>query len=340
VKRPRTRPFVGGSAVLVAVLAAALLLPGSAIAAQPPQVTSVAGAAMGGSAFRTAKESPPFKIGKWRLQSVPWRKLPLNGGPPMPLETVGLQDAQGIPMRRFGTDKQLVYNPTVLAQQGMKRLDAWRQSGDRAHLRVARKIMRKLDEISLGGGERRWQPHAYDLLEQEAGWVNANSHGLVLSFFSRYVSLLDADTRIRDARRLLAAFEGRRGDRRWFTDITPKGLVWFEHWPKGIGVHTLNAHMNALFGLYDYWSVTGSRKAQRYFLGGARTVRVKLDRFRRKGDLSRYSLGRPGASLHYHHTHIRQLRALARMTGDEWFARQAKLFVHDEKVWRANGGQE
>jgi hypothetical protein len=323
----------------VACLAAVLLIPSSALAADQRPETSVATAAMSGTALRPAAKETRFKVGKWRLQSVPWRKLPLNGGPPMPVETVGLQDAQGIPMRRFGPDKQLVYNPTVLAQQGMKRLDAWRATGDKAHLRAARKILRKLDEIATGR-DRRWQPHAYDLLEQEAGWVNANSHGLVLSLFSRYVSLLGADTRLRDARRLMAAFEGRRGDRRWFTDITPKGLIWFEHWPKGIGVHTLNAHMNALFGLYDYWSLTGSRKAQRYFLGGARTVRAKLDRFRRKGNLSRYSLGSSGASLHYHHTHIRQLRALARMTGDDWFARQAKLFVHDEKVWRANGGQE
>ncbi len=340
MKRPRTSPFLGGPVVLVVWLAAVLLIPSSALAADQRPETSVATAAMAGTALRPTAKETRFKVGKWRLQSVPWRKLPLNGGPPMPVETVGLQDGQGIPMRRFGADKQLVYNPTVLAQQGMKRLDAWHTTGDKAHLRAARKIMRKLDEIALGGGDRRWQPHAYDLLEQEAGWVNANSHGLVLSLFSRYVSLLDADTRLRDARRLMAAFEGRRGDRRWFTDITPKGLIWFEHWPKGIGIHTLNAHMNALFGLYDYWSLTGSRKAQRYFLGGARTVRVKLDRFRRKGNLSRYSLGSSGASLHYHHTHIRQLRALARMTGDDWFARQAKLFVHDEKVWRANGGQE
>jgi hypothetical protein len=41
--------------------------------------------------------------------------------------------------------------------------------------------------------------------------------------------------------------------------------------------------------------------------------------------------------LHYHHTHINQLRGLARMTGDDWFARQAKLLVRDEKLWRASG---
>ena len=68
------------------------------------------------------------------------------------------------------------------------------------------------------------------------------------------------------------------------------GYIWFEHWPDGRNDHTLNAHLNALFGLYDYWRVTGSPLAEQYFLGGAKTVRDKLYRFRRKGDLSRYSL--------------------------------------------------
>jgi hypothetical protein len=278
-----------------------------------------------------------FKVGEWQLRRLPWRQLRLNGGPPMPVRTVGLQDDQGIPMRRLGPGQDLVYNPTVLGQQGMKRLDAWKQTGKAIHLRYARKIADKLDELADEGRQRRWQPHDYQLGGLAAGWVNGNSHGLIQSFLSRYHRLTGAEGRLTDAGLLLGAFDKRKGERRWFTVVTPQGYVWFEHWPGGRWVHVLNGHINTLFGLYDYWYQTGSPVAERYFLGGAQTVRDKLERFRRKGHLSRYSLSGLEGSLHYHHTHIQQLRLLARMTGDDWFARQAKLLIRDEEVWRSNG---
>ena len=57
--------------------------------------------------------------------------------------------------------------------------------------------------------------------------------------------------------------------------------------------------------------------------------------FRRKGELSRYSLSGTEGSLHYHDTHIEQLRILSKMTGDKWFDRQADLFQRDGDKWRA-----
>jgi hypothetical protein len=288
-----------------------------------------------------ARLSPAaFRVGDWELQRVPWRQLRLNGGKPMPIRTQGLQDRQGIPLRRLGPGQELVYNPTVLAQQGMKRLDSWKQTGKATHLRQARKIADKLDQLADQGRQRRWQPHDYALGGLKPGWVNANSHGLIQSFLSRFHRLTGAEGRLEDAGLLLRSFSRHQDDRRWFTVVTPKRYVWFEHWPDGRWVHVLNGHLNALFGLYDYWYETGSPEAERYFLGGARTIKDKLERFRRKGHLSRYSLSGLEGSLHYHHTHIQQLRLLARMTGDDWFARQAALFVRDEKAWRANGMPE
>jgi hypothetical protein len=352
----------GGSSsarLLVSLVAVFLLIPADTLLARdvapglpgdppPPGVVRDIGAGTGPGAVGAADAVPlthlaarvspaAFTVGDWQLQRLPWRQLRLNGGPPMPVRTVGLQDDQGIPLRRLGPGQDLVYNPTVLAQQGMKRLDAWKQTGNATHLRYARKIADKLDELADEGRRRRWQPHDYPLGGLPAGWVNGNSHGLIQSFLSRYHRLTGAEGRLSDAGLLLGAFDKRKGDRRWFTVVTPQGYVWFEHWPNGRWVHVLNGHLNTLFGLYDYWLETGSPVAERYFLGGALTVRDKLEKFRRKGHLSRYSLSGLEGSLHYHHTHIQQLRLLARMTGDEWFARQAKLLVRDEEVWRANG---
>ena len=284
------------------------------------------------AAETAAKPTPKvdFKVGDWELQKIPWKALRFNGGRPLQIETEGPQDDKSIPMRPLGPGGSLVYNPTVLAQQGMKRLDTYVQTGNKFHLRQARKYANKLDKLSDGGKRRRWQPHWYDLSIHESGWVNSNSHGLVLSFLSRFYKITGAQDRLKEARQLMAAFKQRPGNERWFSDVTGKGYIWFEHWPDGRHPHTLNAHLNAMFGIYEYWLATGDPLAEQYFLGGAKTVRDKLYRFRRKGELSRYSLAGTEGTLHYHETHIEQLRILAKMTGDEWFAKQADLFERDE----------
>ncbi len=256
---------------------------------------------------------PDFIVGDWELRKVAWKHLRLNGGPLLPIKTVGPQDSRGVPMRPLGPGGKLVYNPTVLAQQGLKRLDAYVRTGNTVHLRQARKYADVLDDLATGNRKRRWQPHDYDLSDQGAGWVNANSHGLVLSFLSRFHSVVDSPQRLADAELLLAAFEQREGNKRWISTVTGGDYLWFEHWPDGRFEHTLNAHLNAMFGLYDYWLATGSPLAEQYFLGGAATVREKLYRFRRKDELSRYSLSGTVGSLHYHDTHVDQLRILARI---------------------------
>jgi hypothetical protein len=314
-------------ALLLLLLAGLLLMP-AAVSAAPP-------------AERVAKlPKIGFRMGHWKLQPVAWEDLRLNGGKPMLVKTEGPQDELGIPTRPLGARKSMVYNPTVLAQQGLKRLDSWRQTGKPVHLRYARKIRQKLDDLSIQNRHRRWQPHDYERGGHSTGWVNANSHGLVLSFMSRFHALTGTAESLASAKLLMAAFRQRDDDKLWFSTVTPSGHIWFEHWPSGKFVHTLNGHINALFGLYDFWALTGSKAARRYFEGGAQTVRAKLFRFRRKGLLSRYSLSSKDGSVHYHHTHIHQLRILALMTGDDWFSRQADAFRRDERAWREKGKPE
>jgi hypothetical protein len=290
----------------------------------------------GASPAPTAAPLPEldFQVGAWELRKVAWGNMRLNGGSVLPAETVGPQDAKGVPMRPLGRFGRLVYNPTVLAQQGLKRLDSYVQTGDKYHLRQARKYAEALKRTSDGGRKRRWQPHWYDLGVHDSGWVNSNSHGLTLSFLSRFHQVTGAKGKLEQARLLFNAFLQRPGNQRWFSNVTAAGYVWFEHWPDGTKDHTLNAHMNAMFGLYDYWQASGDPLAEQYFLGGAKTVRDKLHRFRRKDQLSRYSLAGPKGSLHYHDTHVSQLRILARMTGDRWFERQADRFEKDESAWK------
>lgn len=276
--------------------------------------------------------SADFVIGDWPMLEVPWQRLRYNGRRVLPARTEGLVDERGVPLRTYRRAEGAVYNPTVLAEEGMMRLDSWLRTEDPVHLRQARRIAKALDATALEEGGRRWQPHPYSRFGYEPGWVNANSHGLVLSFFSRSHQVTgDQDDRAR-ADRLFAAYDAMAGQERWFTAVVDDHL-WFEHYPDSFRGQVLNAHLNALFGLYDYWRISGSEAAARLFRGGVATVRDELERFRRPGDLSAYSLRTDFVSEHYHDTHIKQLRILARMTGDGWFRDQAELFEDDGRAW-------
>lgn len=317
----------GALALLVVVPSVALGADGSDIDTSPEASLAPAEAAF----------VPDFRVGDWDLREVPWKWRWLNGNKLLPARVVHAHDGAGVPIVLFGPDETPVYNPTVLAQQGMKRLDAYRRTGKARHRRIARDILEVLDGIATQHGASRWQPHPYEHGGLERCWVNANSHGLVLAFLSRYHELFGAPKRLDEAGRLLAAFHERETSQPWFATVTPAGLLWLEHWPGGNHVHTLNAHINALFGLYEYWLQTRSPVAEAFLQGGLLTVREKLERFRREGRLSRYSLSSDLGTVHYQHTHVRQLRQLARITGDDWFARQAMRLERDEKAWRANG---
>lgn len=277
---------------------------------------------------------PDYLVGDWELRRVRWPRLRLAGGPPPPMRLPGPHDADGIPVRYLGGGRRPVYNPTVLAIDGMRYLHGYRRTRKRIYRQRAAAIADKLDELARIRG-KRWQPHKYAHHGLRKGWVNANSHGLVLSFFSRFHRITGNDRRLASAAALMPAFDNRPHQSRWFSTVTPQGHIWYEHWPDGHQKHVLNAHINAIFGLYDYWRETGSPEAEQLIQGGLRTVRARLGRFRRIGKLSRYGLSSDWSSLHYHHVHIDQLSILAKMTGDDWFARKARLLERDEAVWSA-----
>jgi hypothetical protein len=266
-----------GRAAIFGLLFAVFVSPFPAAAAEPhdPSPGSVAAALV----------EPAYLVGDWDLRQVRWKHLLYAGGPAPPTLTRLPRDTEGLPIRGLDEDGAGIYNPAVLAEVGMRYLHGYRKTGMWIYRRRANDIADKLDEIARIRG-KRWQPHKYDRSGLTKGWVNANSHGLVMSFFSRYHLLTGREAMLTTAASLLPAFANRPVDARWFTMVTRKGNLWFEHWPDGRKKHVLNAHLNMLLGLYEYWRESDSAEAERLLQGGLRTVREEFYRFRRVGKLS------------------------------------------------------
>lgn len=273
---------------------------------------------------------PPFKHRHFELASLPWSELWLNGGPIQKFKAIGPTDADGIPMYRWG-DK-FYYHPVKIELQGLFRLDSYVRTGDARYLPTLRKFDAKLRSMALDSDNGSWfLPDSFDLTTEgmPAPWFNSMSQGLGLSFFSRMYRLFGNPVDLAAATRLFRSFEV-RGPRRgpWVSQLE-HGEVWLEHYPDGINLHVLNAHMHALFGLYDYWQEVRTPEARHVLEAAITTMRDNVDRFRRPGGISVYCLIHPIISMKYHHLHVKQLKQLARVSGDDYFSEEAKLFRQD-----------
>lgn len=95
------------------------------------------------------------------------------------------------------------------------------------------------------------------------------------------------------------------------------------------GARILNGHMFALFGVYDYWRLTGNPTAGRVARAALTTSLVYARKLRRPYWRSYYDDYRRGESNAYHYTHVHQLQYLAEMTGDMRFTLAAVRLWQD-----------
>jgi hypothetical protein len=182
-----------------------------------------------------------------------------------------------------------------------------------------------------------------------APWYSAQTQGLLLSALTRLHSLTGDQVWADEAGAVFATLQRSRtyppanprkapdvwtgyvGDRRapnrlWFEKFIPNST---ETSPDDRPSLVVEAHLAAVIGVYDYWSMTKSVEAVRLFDGAASAVVKRLPNIRRSGDVSRAELVRGTGSLEHHRVLIRQLALLGEMTGDQRFARSTKLLSAD-----------
>ena len=93
----------------------------------------------------------------------------------------------------------------------------------------------------------------------------------------------------------------------------------------------LNAHLHAVFGIYEYWQVTRSAPARRVLKSAITTMQERVGRYRRRGGLSLYDLTHRTSFPKYHATHVWQLGLLGRISSDRSFIRLARRLTADRR---------
>jgi hypothetical protein len=255
-------------------------------------------------------------------------------------------DDEGV--RQYERRGEYYYHPVAIAQFALAKLDRANSNGSAKALRSAVVNAEKLVEVAdrVDGGLYFAYPFDFSLggYEREtvhAPWWSAMAQGEALSLFVRLYEAT-GDQRWRTAADKTFATLDDIGPRKkpWSVYIDKRHYLWFEEYAGDTKpLIVLNGHMFAMFGLYEYERLTGSKKAAELFDAGATTLREYLPLFRVEGEPSRYCLRMPFCkreswkSEKYHGIVERQMRYIADMTDERWFFQEANRYARDFDAW-------
>ena len=261
--------------------------------------------------------------------------LPWTDQAPLRLPARRPRDASGVPM--VIVDGERYYRPDALAINGMKRLDAFRDSGDVRQLQQALLQAERIRELSLARRGAAWVPFRFDYppAGQRAPWFNAMAQGLVLSFYVRLWHVTGDPIHLAAARRVFRSFLREGTDRHpWVAYVDGKGFLWLEHYPTRAPSHVLNAHLHALFGIYEFWQATRSPVARRVLRDAIETMRSNAPRYRRPGGSSLYDLTEPHPDPQVPRGARLAAASAGPDSGERSFARLARQLAADRSAGR------
>src|SRR5258708_22630958 len=241
----------------------------------------------------------------------------------------GLYDEQGIPMLDYHGAIGLQHNPIAVAQWGLGNYNLFRRTESENH---CRKFLLAAEWLCAGLEQNAHGIHVWNHYFNweyrqtlKAPWYSGLAQGQGISLLVR------AHAETGDAKYLEAATLAFRS---FQLDTASGGVslsddqgnIWFEEYIVPVPTHILNGFIWAAWGVYDYFLATGSRDAVNLFASAVRTLRANLDRY----DLGFWSLYEQSGTLlpmiaspFYHRLHVTQLRAMHRITADEFVAPSA-----------------
>ncbi len=238
----------------------------------------------------------------------------------------GDYDSAGIPMLDYHGQIGRQYNPIAVAQWGLGNYNLFQRDGSaeqRKKFVASADWLRDNLEKNRSG---RWVwNHHFDWEYRsplKAPWYSGLAQGQGISMLVRAHKDTADPAYLEAADRAFDSFmKSTEEGGVMFTDQS--GDLWIEEYIVSPPTHILNGFIWALWGVHDYFLTTRKAVAQDLFSKCVQTLRNNLDRY----DLGFWSLYEQSgtrlpmvASPFYHQLHIVQLRVMARLTGDEFFA--------------------
>jgi hypothetical protein len=285
-----------------------------------------------------------FKTSGYRITSVPAASQPYASSRAARVDTRP-HDANGV--RKILIGGRLYDHPVQQAQWGIANVNSYLATKDTFYLKRAvanaRQIVASRVSVQTSEGVAWFFKYPFDFalhsgraFTEHAPWYSGMAQGLAISLFTRLVTAdpgraVNWRTAASGGYRAFLVNPSSRAP--WVVHVDSGGYLWLDEYPVGSRPGqadlTLNGHLFADFGLYDYYRLTGNAGALRLFDGATTTVWRYHDNFRTPNWMSRYCLAHGVRDAGYHGLHVSQLSLVYRITHATGFARESVLFNVD-----------
>ncbi len=232
--------------------------------------------------------------------------------------------------------KSLVYHATALAFHAITYLDHYDRTKNAESLKTAELNAAKLMGIALAIDSCYLFPYItnYKFYEKDlltAPWYSGIAQGVALTLFSRLYKLT-GNEKYRDiADAVFRSFKRYKGVKKpWISCIDKEQHLWFEEYPHALPNHVFNGMTFAIFGVYDHYCVTKSPESKKYLQASLTTVKRNIALIRDEGKISYYCLKYDVKNHNYHPIHIKQLKILTKISGDDYFDELAQQMEADK----------
>lgn len=294
--------------------------------------------------FRESIWGPKFKHSGYELSRS--GQSPYMGDFTVPLEaeTWGVTGTDNVLITTL--HDEVVYHPVNSAWYISQMLSSYRTSQIQEYLdRAVATAQFLVDGAETDDKGALWFPYhfSHDVGELRMGtpWYSGMAQGMMTSVFVNLFETTGGEEWKKLAAQTIKSFDQPKTDTGpWFYNVKVlenKKFVYYEEYPALAdeqNAHVVNGHIYALYGLYDYYRITGDEHVLWLFDVGATSVRDSFGSYRNPGQPSWYAMTYFGRSVWsnpqtYHKGVIKQLQQLGDMTGDVEFDRQAELLFED-----------
>ncbi len=230
------------------------------------------------------------------------------------------------------------YHPVNMCQRALVYLDLFHQAGDSSNLSLALAYVDRLLAEADRFDSALYFPYRFDYkvnkrddAVMKAPWYSGMAQGQALSAVVRAFELTCDSVYLDASGRIFSSLTRLRGQSEpWVAFDDSLGCYWIEEYPTSPRPSmTLNGFIFAIFGLYDYYQLTGRDDVRALLEKSLSTVENYIPSFRRPGRASFYGLTFHRYSGFYHMAQSKQLRQLALMTGDPFFSGWADTLAGD-----------
>jgi len=239
-------------------------------------------------------------------------------------------DGKGIPMLDYGRKIGKQCNPIAISQYGLAHYNVFKKTGLKKNFEV---FIKQADwlvkSLELNGfGVKVWMHHFdWDYFKKlENPWYSGLAQGQAISTLARAYS---ETKEIKYLEAANIAFDSllKNIDNGGVSYVDKESNIWIEEYITNPPTHILNGFIWALWGVFDYYLLTGNNKAIDFYNACLKTIKKNLYRYD-IGFWSLYDLAptkiKPISSHFYHKLHVVQLKILYILTGDIFFNDYAK----------------